>query len=108
MLHFLVRSMAVGQKSSSSAGDYGQGFNYRVEFGFAPGFAPAKVELCLKEVLGRVDHRALGVDVDLGFEPTSVRLAAWLAQEVAAKAPELREVRLVRGDGLVVHVTAPE
>jgi hypothetical protein len=48
-------------------------------------------------VLAEIDHRALGVDVNLGVDPTLGELARWIGERLDAYG--VIEVRLVSGDG---------
>jgi len=43
---------------------------------------------CLDEALSLIDHKALGVDVHLGCEPTSPHFARSFAQELTLKLGE--------------------
>jgi hypothetical protein len=104
------KNIAVGQKSSEPSGPYGRGFNYVVEISFplAPGF---NSEPCLKaidDVLSAIDHKALGVDVDLGVEPTSFNLCKYIAEEIKqhfGQSPV--SVKMIRGDGFTFKVPGP-
>lgn len=94
----LSRDISVGQKTRESA-RFGDGFNYRVEAAFAlDDFDRERAEMALAAALNKIDHKALGVDVDLGFEPTSQNLCRFLADEIRKTAP-LRALVLIRGDG---------
>ncbi len=83
---------------------FGEGHNYSVEVGFLkPHVAGEEVRLraALDAVLVAMDHRALGVDVDLGVEPETPQLAEWIAKKLTdAQGASVREVRLIRGDGM--------
>lgn len=94
----LSRNISVGQKTKASS-RFGDGFNYRVEATFLlDGFNRVQAETALAEALKKIDHKALGVDVDLGFEPTSENLCRFLADEIRRAAP-LLSLALIRGDG---------
>lgn len=95
---YLQRFIALGQKTDHCSAQFGRGFNYHVEAGFPPGNW-AEV---LDSVLSRLDHKALGVDFDLGVEPSSARVCDWIARELESKSGVRVEVVLRRGDGLVV------
>ena len=97
--------ISVGQKTTADSSPYGQGFNYTVEAGFAlsPGFDR---EACLKafgKALAVIDHKALGVDVDLGVEPSSAELCLYLKEQIRKSYPPgVTSLKLYRGDGLAV------
>lgn len=91
--------IAIGQKTSTSTSQWGEGANYRVVLDVRPEHEPA-ARAGLGETLSQLDHRALGVDVDLGFEPTPTNLAEWIFKQISTHAPVLR-VSLRRGDGRV-------
>jgi len=63
---------------------YGQGVNYQFEVAldFHAGFSHERALRCLDEALSLIDHKALGVDVHLGCEPTSAALCSFIAQEL--------------------------
>jgi len=86
--------MAIGQKTSSSKSPWGEGHNIRVDVGFLEPNLEA-----LDVVLKKVDHRLLGVDVDLGVDPTLGALAEWIFSQLA-ESESVVDVRLTRGDGL--------
>ena len=103
MKQFIVlkRHISVSQKFSGSAAKFGEGFNYSVEATFPlEDYNPEAASEALKNALAKVDHKALGLDVDLGFEPTSPALCAFLAREIVG----LSFLRLVRGDGATFEV----
>jgi hypothetical protein len=105
---YIRKSIAVGQKTAKTPSAYGQGFNYQVEVGFAldSTFCDTNTRL-VADVLAAIDHKALGLDVALGFEPTSGRLCYWLASEIQKRTQCAEiQVRLVRGDGLTVTSVA--
>jgi hypothetical protein len=106
-----VRSfISVGQKTQADATTYGRGFNYWVEVGlpYSENFDREKTLTALQALLEVVDHRALGVDQKLGFEPTSLKLCVWLAQEWAKRTGvNPVKVQLERGDGVIVSSHFP-
>ena len=106
---FLARSIAVGQKSGVHPSLYGQGFNYWVEVGFALDhlFQSSTCNEMLDQILSLIDHRALGVDVDLGLEPTSSALCTWIQSEFEKRGKAVT-LRLIRGDGTRYAVPFPE
>lgn len=101
--------ISVAQKSTASSAQYGEGYNYWVETGVKTPLRgdESLVQRKIKETVGRLDHKALGTDVDLGFDPTSVRLCEWLFEEIkrACAPEEVMEVRMLRGDGYQVIKT---
>jgi hypothetical protein len=106
---FLRKFIAIGQKTQEDTESFGRGFNYWVEVGFplSETFDRLLAARVIDDVLGQIDHKALGVDVDLGINPTSQNLCVWIANEIAcrwsSKQRDQLEIRLLRGDGLVVH-----
>jgi len=101
---FFRRFIAVGQKSEGSLG--GQGFNYWLEV-----CCPFQMEreACLKaldQVCAEIDHKALGIDVDLAVTPTSVNLVGWIADQMRARLSTTVDVRLERGDGWITQKIA--
>ena len=96
-----LRHLALAQKTTAagSGSPFGQGFNYRLEVTVEG--APLEFERRLEAVLTGLDHKALGVDVELGFEPSTAALARFIAERLAP-AP-VREVYLARGDGYGVR-----
>jgi hypothetical protein len=97
----LRKNISLGQKTSDSMGAFGDGFNYVVEAGFPLlNFDRVRASVALEGALAKIDHKALGMDVDLGFEPTSEALVVFLAAEIE-RGYGLSSFRLVRGDGRV-------
>jgi hypothetical protein len=97
------QSISVAQKTKGT-GPYGLGFNYVVEAAFAlsQDFRGEDARSALEGALARIDHQALGVDLDLGFEPTSAQLCHYLRGEIEKNyAPGVLRLELRRGDGLV-------
>lgn len=106
----LRKFIAVGQKTSACAKDrpYGEGFNYWVEASFPlrSNFSREVSFKALEDVLSTIDHKALGVDVKLNVDPTSVELAVWILQELEKRLGEKDlKITLFRGDGLIVSTT---
>lgn len=102
-MSFLIyyrRHLALGQKNSADAGIYGQGFNYVVEAGFRQPAGTSKSAGALADALKVIDHRLLGLDVNIIENPTSQNICRWLYATVKAKDESLYEIRLLRGDGL--------
>lgn len=102
MKRFLRQFVAVGQKTLPVE-SYGQGFNYWIETRFPVQEDFARSSFVFKEVLAGLDHRALGVDVTFPFAPDSVNLCRHLEAELKKRLGFSIEVRLERGDGLVVE-----
>lgn len=107
---FFRKFIAVGQKNSASVSSYGEGFNYWLEIGLrlTPDLISIEVQNKISEVVAQMDHRALGLDVKLGFEPTTAQLCAHVARKLRAVCGESGvKVRLIRGDELVAEVAEP-
>jgi len=104
---FLKYNLALGQKTEADTAAYGRGFNYQVEAGFA-GEESAEHDRVASDVLSLIDHKLLGIDFDLGVEPTTVNLCWWIFTHLKKRCPELAEVRLLRGDGLLAIYRNPE
>jgi hypothetical protein len=105
---FLIRSIAIGQKTQRSSSAFGEGHNINVHAGFRvqTGAEESALNAALDKVLKAIDHRALGVDVDLGMDPELSNLAPWLLEKLHAEgAASACEIKLVRGDGLTVRAT---
>jgi hypothetical protein len=104
----LRRFVSLGQKISldRDSRPFGEGFNYWVEIGFPQlNFCWEDLDRITSKILSRIDHKAIGLDVHLGFEPTTAALAVWLKQELeAATGISGVEVKLNRGDGYSVTV----
>lgn len=94
--------MAIGQKSTDDPGTYGQGFNYIVEAGFSESGTPDSLRT-LVDALKSIDHKLLGLDVNLIDNPTSQNICRWLYSAIKAKDESLYEIRLLRGDGLSIN-----
>ncbi|MBX3022310.1 MAG: hypothetical protein KF799_11610 [Bdellovibrionales bacterium] len=95
-------SLALGPATTAP---YGQGFNCVVEAYCRADSSAADPEIkkLIRQIVDRIDHRAVGVDVDLGIAPTLPALAEWLAEElITAGVHALTRVRLSRGDGYSV------
>lgn len=86
--------LAIGRKTPQTRGRWGQGFNLLVEVEWTS--VDVGHDERLREALGRIDHRSLGVDLDLGFPAEGAALAAWLARELGAG---VARVTLLQGDG---------
>jgi hypothetical protein len=95
------KDIAVGQKTSSS-GAYGDGYNYLIEAGFPMGSDHGECLSHFLAALAKIDHKALGIDVDLGFEPTSQALCEFLMRELSSSGAT--SLRMLRGDGLVCSI----
>ena len=92
MIRYLVQNIAIAQKIN-------EGHNVRVEVGFTGDEHNAAA--AITSVLKKIDHKALGLDVDLGFEPELTRLCPWVFQSLKESGLDsLIEVRMVRGDGV--------
>jgi hypothetical protein len=93
---FLYRKHISLALNPSSRAPYGQGANCWVE---VVSRAPFETGIA-DRVLARVDHKSMGVDFDLGEEPTLSGVAAWLARELrAAGLKDLAYVGMEAGDG---------
>ena len=103
-LILLRRHISVGQKTVDSS-VHGAGFNYRIEASFmlSGTFERQVAAQELSAALARIDHRALGVDLNLGFEPTTTALCSFLAGILRTASPLLLKFRMVRGDGLTAE-----
>lgn len=97
---FLKRHISIGQKTGPQG--FGQGANVEVTAGFAAGHGwnDGAAGGTLAEVLKIIDHKALGVDLDLGFSPTLPALCEWIFAELNKRKQPVCEVRLLRGDGV--------
>jgi hypothetical protein len=98
---FFRTAISVAQKTRES-GSYGDGFNYHIEVGVSAhlGLDENLILRQIASVTGELDHKALGIDFDLGQEPTSVFLTQWLeARLKTAIGGAYASVRLIRGDG---------
>lgn len=96
--------MALGAKTKDSSSRFGEGHNYIVEVGAntQSSLDEARLSDQLKNVIARIDHRAIGVDVELGFNPVPSALAEWVLKELKSQGVSgVCEVRLIRGDGFV-------
>lgn len=92
--------IAVAQKTAEDTPlhhRFGQGFNYVVEAVFDFNIDET-ARHDLKRVLARIDHKSIGLDLDLGFSAGSGSLCKYLWQEL--KSSGVRSVTLRRGDGL--------
>ena len=101
---FLRRFIALGTKTKDSSSRFGEGHNFTVEVGFGVQGSrdEARWSGALDIVMARIDHHAIGVDVELGFNPVPSALAEWIFKELKSLGVnEVREVRLIRGDGPV-------
>jgi 6-pyruvoyl-tetrahydropterin synthase len=100
---YLNHFIAIGQKTKASSSGFGEGHNYMVEVGVAVQGA-LQVEVVkakIGAVLNEIDHKALGVDVDLGVEPETSMLPKWIFERLRKSGlSEIREVRMNRGDGM--------
>jgi len=96
---------ATGQKTSGDSTRFGLGFNYTVEASFAltPGVDADHCIEALNKAVATVDHKALGVDASLGFEPTTANLCRHLSNQIREHYSPGAHVRLIRGDGLVAE-----
>lgn len=104
---YFKKFIAVGQRTHAMTSPFGEGHNIHVEVGFP---LPLKLEEIalnaeMDRVLKEIDHRALGVDLDLGFEPETTALARWIFERLSATVA-VADVRLIRGDGLSVRYFA--
>lgn len=102
---FLRRFIALGTKTKDSSTRFGEGHNFIVEVGFAAQDSVHETRWSeqLDNVISRIDHHAIGVDVELGFNPVPSALAEWLFKELKRLGVDaVREVRLIRGDGPAV------
>ena len=103
------RRLAIGRKTSRMAERWGQGANLGVEVHVAlTGEAEREpAARAIGDALREIDHRALGVDVDLGYEPSGANLARFLRDRLHAGPPVVRiECRL--GDGRSFSWCSPE
>lgn len=109
---FFRRFIALGVKTKGSSSRFGEGHNFTIEAGFRVESKgdEARLIASLDRVLARIDHRALGVDVDLGLDPVPSALAEWIFKEHhgAERETSLCEVHMLRGDGLkAAYFTQP-
>jgi hypothetical protein len=98
---FFKSHMSVAQKTRAS-GPYGDGFNYHVEVGIHshPGLDEKQIVRQIASVTSVLDHKALGVDFDLGQEPTGVALFLWLEDKLKSTLGlAFATLKLERGDG---------
>jgi hypothetical protein len=95
---------ATSQKTSADSG-FGLGFNYILEayFALTPGMDTDQCLDALARAVATVDHKALGVDVNLGFEPTTANLCRYLSLEIKKHYGSGAFVKLIRGDGLAAE-----
>lgn len=89
--------MAVGQKTKPTE-SFGAGFNYWVEVRFPFAVERERAEQALSETLAVLDHKALGVDVEISQEPNSANLAHHIYEDISRRLGVLVQVRLERGD----------
>jgi 6-pyruvoyl-tetrahydropterin synthase len=102
---YFSQFIAIGQKTKASASPFGEGHNYMVEVGVAlQGALEDDLSSKIGAVLKEIDHKALGVDVDLGVEPETSRLAEWIFKRLAANGiKNVVDVRMNRGDGMTAR-----
>lgn len=99
------RHIALASNPSKDA-PYGQGFNCVVEIACKPGLDSKIVIRAFQQTLNRIDHKALGVDVELGVATSLPSLAQWLGRELAAAGIHtLQSLSFERGDGYRVLIT---
>ncbi len=91
---------------------YGKGYNFTVEVAFRlspentlKNINETRLRQRLRVVLGRLDHKALGLDVDFGFEPETAALCRFIFTELDGLG--VTRVALTRGDGLSVSYWQP-
>ena len=98
-------------KTKGSSSRFGEGHNFTVDAGFRVEAVSdeARLNASLNKVLARIDHRALGVDVDLGLDPVPSALAEWIFKELRAEGESSAcEIQMIRGDGLkAAYFTQP-
>lgn len=103
---FFRSHLSVSQKTAVS-GAYGDGFNYHIEVGVRahPGRDEAKTKALIASVTSQLDHKALGIDFDLGQEPTSIAVLKWLEARLRqVLGADFVELKLQRGDGLQLEI----
>lgn len=101
---FVSKSIALSVKLPGT-GPYGRGFNCLVQVGVPMGERD-KLLRVWEEVLGRIDHRALGVDIALDVEMGRVHLLSHLRQQFQA-ALNVHDVQVSMEWGDGIRVCAP-
>ena len=104
---FFRKLISVGHKSPNTDSTYGEGFNYWIEIGLrlSPEAQSMEIKQRISEVVKRIDHRALGLDVTFDFVPTAAQLCVYLARELCSVCGDPGvKVRLFRGDDLAAAV----
>lgn len=102
---FLRQAMALGQKTSADSSHYGQGHNYWVEVGWLTSEDIGLARRSMTTVVYRIDHHALGVDLDVIVDPSLESVAQWIFSELKTEhGSSPTQLRLCRGDGFVMTV----
>ncbi len=95
--YYFHQAVALSLKENN-ASPFGKAFNCKISVG-VPLECHEKAERAFKAVVGQVDHQAIGLDVDLGIEPSFENLVRWIYSAFELELGQAPvEVILERGD----------
>lgn len=94
-----LHNVAIAIKTAQS-GPFGEAFNCQIGIE-VPLEQNERLRPVIKSIVGRLDHKALGVDLDLGIDLSGARLTRWLRDTIEQETGVLPvRVQILRGDGI--------
>lgn len=100
--NILTEFIAIGVRNESGALTPYRGLNCEVEYSASSHVPEVQLRKVLREVLAKLDHKTVGVDLRIEGKPTATlsEITAWLFKELQARVPQSKELVMRFGNGV--------